>query len=113
MPTRGEVLRSCHHGHVGYSVSLMTRKITASKTGVKQGQSVDLYLDCKVDGWVPLMVADVTCNHTGTFALTQSRLTSGGMAYVTYYPLSNWAELTISCTVLYIKAPFIVSREYV
>lgn len=113
MPTRGKVLRSRHHWHVGDSVSLMFKKFTVSKSGIKQGSSVDLFLDVKVDGWVPLMVADVTSSHAGSFTITQHRITSDGKAFVTFYGELNWAELTINCTVLYAKEPFIIRRDYI
>lgn len=91
----------------------MFKKFTVSKSGIKRGSSVDLLLDVKVDGWVPLMVADVGSNHAGSFTITQHRITSDGNAYVTFYSVLNWTELTINCTVLYAKGPFILSREYI
>lgn len=97
---------------LGDSVSLMVKKFTKSKSGLKQGDTVDIYMNAAVSGWVPLMVADITSNHTGSFSITQHRITSDGKVYVTAYSQSNWADLTLSCTVLYAKAPFITSREY-
>lgn len=91
----------------------MFKKFTASKSGIKQGNSVDIYLDANVDGWVPLMVADITSSHAGSFTITQHRITSDGKVYVTAYSESNWADLTLNCTVLYAKGPFILSREYI
>lgn len=70
-------------------------------------------MDAAVSGWVPLMVADITSNHAGSFSITQYRITSDGKVYVTAYNQSSWPDLTLSCTVLYAKAPFIVSREYI
>lgn len=59
------------------------------------------------------MVADVGSNHAGSFTITQYRITSDGNAYVTFYSELNWAELTINCTVLYAKEPFIIRRDYI
>lgn len=91
----------------------MVKKFTTSKSGLKQGNTVDINMDANLSGWVPLMVADITSNHTGSFSITQHRIMSDGKVYVTAYSQSNWADLTLSCTVLYAKAPFIVSREYI
>ena len=98
---------------LGDSVSLMVKKFTTSKSGIGQRDTVDIYMDATVSGWVPLMVAGITSNHVGSFPITQHRIMSDGKVCVTVYNQSNWSDLTLSCTVLYAKAPFIVSREYI
>jgi len=61
-----------------------------------------------------MLVADVTTNHAASFCVTQQRITSNGKCTVTVFqPTNTWNSATISCTVLYAKAPFIVSREYI
>lgn len=83
---------------------MMTKKFSASQSGLGPNETVTLDLDCKVSGWVPLMVADVSSNHNGSFALTESLILSSGRVHVTYRSLANWAEMTIRCTVLYVRA---------
>ena len=98
---------------LGDSASLMIKSFTTTGSA-GTGSATDLYVSCKVDGWVPLLVADVRSNHAGTFSINQAVITSDGNVYVTVYqPRANWSSVTISCTVLYAKAPFIVSREYI
>lgn len=98
---------------LGDSASLMIKKFSVTGSA-NTGKTTDLYVNCKVNGWVPLFVADVSSNHAGTFSINQATITSDGKVYVTVYqPLSNWTSVTINCTVLYATAPFIVSREYI
>lgn len=98
---------------LGDSVSLMVKKFSVTGSASK-GQTTDLHVDCKVDGWVPLLVAGVGSNHAGSFSINQAVITSDGYVYVTVLqPLLDWKSVTVNCTVLYAKSPFIVSREYI
>lgn len=99
---------------LGDSVSLMTRKFSSTVSGLKQGSTTDINVDCSVNGWVPLIVADISSSHAASFCITQHKITSDGKAFVTIFqPTNTWGSVTVNCTVLYAKAPFIVSREYI
>ena len=92
----------------------MTRKFSSTVSGLKQGSTADINVDCSVSGWVPLCIADMTSSHAGSFCINQQAITSDGRCYATVWqPTNNWVSVTINCTVLYVKAPSFVSREYV
>lgn len=92
----------------------MLRKFSSTVSGLKQGSTADVHVDCSVSGWVPLCVADVSSSHAGSFGVTQQKIASDGKCFVTVWqPTTNWPSVTVNCTVLYAKEGAVASRDYV
>ena len=92
---------------LGDSVSLMTRKFSSTVSGLKQGSTADINVDCSVSGWVPLCIADMASSHAGSFCITQRSITSDGRCYATVWqPTNNWASVASQST-----APCCTSRR--
>lgn len=95
----------------GIAGPFMVKKFSAT-AATDLGKTFDLHVYCRVDGWVPLLVADVVTNHGGSFTINKASITSDGCAYVTIYqPANNWKSGTVNVTVLYVKAGMIASEE--
>lgn len=95
----------------GIAGPFMVKKFSAT-AATDIGKTFDLHVDCRIDGWAPLLVADVLTDHAGSFTINQAAITSDGFAYVSIYqPNNNWKSGTVNVTVLYVKAGMIASEE--
>nr|DAL45621.1 MAG TPA_asm: hypothetical protein [Caudoviricetes sp.] len=87
---------------------IMTKKFDQSFTNIAPGATVDVDVDAALSGWTPVCVSGFTSNHAGTFSPTWIDITSNQHARVTMRANnvggSNWPELTVTITVLYVKA---------
>lgn len=97
----------------GIGTPLMLRKWSATVSGLTKGSTADVHVDVGVSGWVPVLVADVSSSHAGSFCVTKQLITSDGKCFVTIFqPTNSWQSVTVSCTVLYVREGVVASRQY-
>lgn len=95
----------------GIAGPFMVKKFSATGA-ISKGQIFSLDLDCKVDGWMPLLVADINTNHAGSLTINQFGIRKDGSVFVSIFePTNTWNSATINCTVLYAKAGTLASEE--